>query len=54
MAVERLAFEAVFGEAPEELFFTLGEPDRPRNFLAATIGGCTSERLGSGAGLAPI
>src|SRR5436190_689356 len=44
VAVERLASKAVFGEAPEELFFTLGDSDRARNFLAATIGGCTSER----------
>jgi hypothetical protein len=44
MAVERRATEAVFGEAPEELRFTLGDFDREVNFLAPTIGGCTNER----------
>src|SRR5262245_35033022 len=43
-AVERLASRAVLGEAPEDLRFTLGAPDRVRNFSAPMIGGCTSER----------
>lgn len=44
MAVERLAGEAVLGEAPEELSFTFRDLDRAVNFLAPTIGGCTDER----------
>lgn len=43
MAVERLAYVAVLGEAPEDLSSTLGDFDRVVNFLAATLGGCTSE-----------
>jgi hypothetical protein len=44
VAVERRADEAVLGEAPEELSFTLGDLDRRVNFLAPTTGGCTDER----------
>lgn len=44
MAVKRLANVAVFGEAPEDLLFTLTDVDRAVNFSARTIGGCTSER----------
>jgi hypothetical protein len=47
LAVERRADEAVLGEAPEDLFLTLGEADRGVNFLAPTIGGCTDERKGT-------
>src|SRR5882762_6544251 len=50
LAVKRRAGEAVLGEAPEDLDFTLGEVDRGVNFLAPTIGGCTDERIP----LAPI
>ena len=39
MAVKRRATRAVFGEAPEELFITLEDFERVRNFLAATTGG---------------
>jgi hypothetical protein len=44
VAVKRLANVAVFGEAPEDLLFTLTDVDRAVNFSARTIGGCTSER----------
>src|SRR5215470_17638880 len=50
LAVERRANLAVLGEAPEELSFTLGDPDRVRNFSASTRGGCTSERAGPRSG----
>ena len=54
MAVKRLANEAVLGEAPEDLCFTLGDFDPVVKFLAPTIGGCPSEqakREGPGAWL---
>lgn len=44
MAVERRAGEAVLGEAPEELCFTLGDLDRGRKFLATTRRECPSEQ----------
>src|SRR5882672_7520570 len=44
LAVERLANEAVLGEAPEDLRFTLGDSDRVGNFFVPTTGGCTDER----------
>ena len=48
MAVERHASEAVLGEAPEDFSITLLFLDLGGNFLAPTVGGCTSERaLGS-------
>lgn len=47
MAVKRLATEAVLGEAPEDLSFTLGDLDRGVKFLAPTTGGCTDERRSS-------
>src|SRR5690242_20886682 len=53
VAVKRLATEAVLGEAPEELSFTVGDLDRRVNFLAPTTGGCTDELFDGrgGAGL---
>ena len=47
LAVERLAHKAVFGEAPEDLLFTLADLDRAVNFSARTTGGCTSELAAS-------
>jgi hypothetical protein len=44
MADERLAGEAVLGEAPEDLNFTLEDLDRWVNFLAITGPECPSER----------
>ena len=44
MAVERRAGEAVLGEAPEELCFTLEEVERGRKFLATTRRECPSEQ----------
>ena len=52
LAVERRATKAVFGEAPEDLSFTVGDFDRAVNFSARTAvnlsvrtnGRCPSER----------
>src|SRR6185436_16188180 len=44
LAVERLANEAVLGEAPENLCFSVGDFDRVVNFFAPTMGVCTDER----------
>jgi len=42
VAVKRLASVAVFGEAPEDLGFSLGDFDRAVNFSAPTTGRCPS------------
>ena len=44
MAVEQLAGEAVLGEAPEDLCFTVDDLNRVVNFFLRTEGRCTDER----------
>ncbi len=45
MAVEQLAGEAVLGEAPEDLCFTVDDLNRVVNFFLRTEGRCTDERV---------